>query len=130
MLKATKSKSVICFRRWSRKAYAVFCSLKREVTIGQLRFNVADRLLKKQKTSLRNEGRNLRSLLMSFLSDVPFITDDDWIDGLFEEDLLVLMVSADVDAANNYKLQITNRERIPVWGFSLFIFINDGYRKN
>ncbi|MFR9574116.1 MAG: TonB-dependent receptor [Rikenellaceae bacterium] len=36
MKKIQQSKSVACFRRWSRKSYSAFASLKREVTIGVL----------------------------------------------------------------------------------------------
>jgi hypothetical protein len=43
---------VICFRRWSRKRYAVFCSIGRCVSIRQLRKNVTEASLKKQKAAL------------------------------------------------------------------------------
>ncbi len=36
MNKTNREKSVACFRRWSRKSYSVFASLRREVTIGVL----------------------------------------------------------------------------------------------
>ncbi len=36
MKKILKPESVACFRRWSRKSYSAFASLKREVTIGVL----------------------------------------------------------------------------------------------
>lgn len=40
--------TVLRFRRWSRKAYAAFASIGRQVTIGCLRKNVADSALRKQ----------------------------------------------------------------------------------
>lgn len=43
---------VIYFRRWSRKGYAVFCSIGRCVSVRQLRKNVAEASLKKQKSAL------------------------------------------------------------------------------
>ncbi|MDR1224566.1 MAG: hypothetical protein LBL07_17060 [Tannerella sp.] len=50
MRKTTKiQQPVIYFRRWSRKAYAAFCSIGRCVSIGRLRKNVAEASLKKQK---------------------------------------------------------------------------------
>lgn len=39
------------FRQWSRKAYSVFCSLHRQVTIGQVGKSIAD-------ASLTKEGGN------------------------------------------------------------------------
>ncbi len=38
------------FRRWSRKGYAAFVSVRRAVTIGQLSANVSDRSLVKGST--------------------------------------------------------------------------------
>ncbi len=49
MRKRTNIKSIIRFRRWSRKKYAAFVSMGRCVTIGCLRKNVADSSLSKQK---------------------------------------------------------------------------------
>ncbi|MDR1097029.1 MAG: hypothetical protein LBL57_02745 [Tannerella sp.] len=50
MRKTTKiQQPVIYFRRWSRKAYAAFCSIGRCVSIGRLRKNVVEASLKKQK---------------------------------------------------------------------------------
>ena len=41
-------RSVLRFRRWSRKRYAAFISLKHTVTIGQLAIALADRFQQKQ----------------------------------------------------------------------------------
>jgi hypothetical protein len=38
--------SYIRFKRWSRKNYSIFCSLKREVNIGVLAKNIVDASLK------------------------------------------------------------------------------------
>ena len=40
------------FRKWSRKSYAVFSGLGKQITIGCLHKNVADSSLKKHKTGL------------------------------------------------------------------------------
>lgn len=37
------------FKRWSRKSYAIFCSIGRHVTIGNLKNIIADTLLRKQR---------------------------------------------------------------------------------
>lgn len=42
-------KKETCFRRWSRKAYAIFVSLGLCVTIGRLNIQVADSSLSKLK---------------------------------------------------------------------------------
>lgn len=42
------NKQVIRFRRWSRKGYAMFCSLGKCVTIGNLKKGIADMSLGKQ----------------------------------------------------------------------------------
>jgi hypothetical protein len=53
MRKVTQTQpSVIHFRRWSRKRYAVFCSIGRCVSIRQVNKSVSDASLKKQKPSL------------------------------------------------------------------------------
>lgn len=49
MRKQSSVKPAVRFRRWSRKAYAVFVSVKAYVTIGCLRTGTADSSLSKQK---------------------------------------------------------------------------------
>lgn len=49
MNKVYKYRQSIRFRRWSRKAYAIFCSVGRCVTIGCLSKAVVDSSLGKQK---------------------------------------------------------------------------------
>ncbi len=44
------------FRRWSRKSYALFCSVGRCVTIGFLRNGVADASLRKQANYAYSEA--------------------------------------------------------------------------
>ena len=44
-------KPVVRVRCWSRKGYAAFASLGRQVTIGQLHLNVTERSLSKQKAA-------------------------------------------------------------------------------
>ena len=50
------------FRRWSRRAWAVFASLGREVTIGTLRVQVTEKALEKtgRELMLMNEGKDLQ----------------------------------------------------------------------
>lgn len=48
MNKLYRGRQVLRFRRWSRKAYAVFCSLGKCVTIGTLKKGIADVSLGKQ----------------------------------------------------------------------------------
>lgn len=50
MHKKQANKKTIRFRRWSRKTYAAFASIGRQVTIGYLRKNVADSSLRKQNS--------------------------------------------------------------------------------
>ena len=50
MHKKKANKKTIRFRRWSRKTYAAFASIGRQVTIGYLRKNVADSSLRKQNS--------------------------------------------------------------------------------
>lgn len=57
MNRVYKYRQSLRFRRWSRKAYAVFCSVGRCVTIGCLSKAVADSSLSKQKgQTLANVG--------------------------------------------------------------------------
>ena len=44
-----RAQKAIRFLRWSRKAYAAFCSLHRNVTIGQVGKGIADASLSKAK---------------------------------------------------------------------------------
>lgn len=48
MYKLCPNKQTIRFRRWCRKAYAMFCSLGKCVTIGNLKKGIADVSLGKQ----------------------------------------------------------------------------------
>ncbi|MGL5785425.1 MAG: hypothetical protein ACRCX4_01195 [Bacteroidales bacterium] len=48
MMKKNNIRSIsIRFRRWSRKQYAVFCSLGKQISIGCLRRGIADQALRK-----------------------------------------------------------------------------------
>ena len=47
-MKKKRTSSTLRFRRWSHKAYAVFASMGRCVTIGQLAVHIADSSLQKQ----------------------------------------------------------------------------------
>ena len=44
--------TVVRFRRWSRKRYASFCSLGRQVTIGTLSADIADASLRKNRLGI------------------------------------------------------------------------------
>lgn len=48
MHKLYQNKQMTRFRRWCRKAYAMFCSLGKCVTIGNLKKGIADVSLEKQ----------------------------------------------------------------------------------
>lgn len=47
--KQTIIKSVIRFRRWSRKSYAIFIGLGKQISIGRLRCGIADQALRKNE---------------------------------------------------------------------------------
>lgn len=80
------------FRRWSRKAYAAFISIRQAVTIGQLTANVSERFRAKQESihgltlwanqslyeeettaesDLLNESLQTSALLWSLLTAIP-----------------------------------------------------------
>lgn len=52
MFKKSHTKFSLRFKHWSRKSYAAFKSIGRQVTIGRLKTVVADTLLGKQKNIL------------------------------------------------------------------------------
>lgn len=52
MKKITGHPQYIRFRRWSRKNYAIFCSLGKHVTIGMLQKEVTEISVRKQVNSL------------------------------------------------------------------------------
>lgn len=47
--KATSTNTVIRFRRWSRKSYAIFSGLGKQISIGRLRCGIADQALRKNE---------------------------------------------------------------------------------
>ncbi|MDF9830972.1 hypothetical protein [Parabacteroides sp. PF5-6] len=53
MKRTISHRTLIRFRRWSRKGYAVFSSLGRCVTIGALKKGLADASLKKQQSPVQ-----------------------------------------------------------------------------
>ena len=59
----------IRFRQWSRKGYAVFSSLGKQVCIGQLHYNVAEQSLSKQK-SVQNISSNIHMTLEELKNNV------------------------------------------------------------
>lgn len=54
--KQTIIKSVIRFRRWSRKSYAIFIGLGKQISIGRLRCGIADQAMRKNELIL---GRSM-----------------------------------------------------------------------
>lgn len=60
---------VLRFKRWSRKGYAAFMSLHRQVSIASLAVEISDRIGKKSST----QTTDLTSLLK--VSDALFVTD-------------------------------------------------------
>ncbi|WP_036865324.1 hypothetical protein [Porphyromonas sp. COT-108 OH2963] len=52
ILTHNRGSKALRFRRWSRKAYAVFMSVGRVVTIGTLHLSVAERLLQKSQNTI------------------------------------------------------------------------------
>lgn len=54
MMRKNKIKNFsIRFRRWSRKQYAVFCSLGKQISIGCLRRSITDQALRKNALILK-----------------------------------------------------------------------------
>ncbi len=51
------AKQQIVFRKWSRKSYAVFASLQREVQIGHLSFSICASLVSRGKSLISFESR-------------------------------------------------------------------------
>lgn len=75
---STKSNSTLRFQQWSRKGYAIFSSLGREVTIGQLHYNVAEQSLNKQKSIINNSfitNMTLEDLKSQVLMGVNITSD-------------------------------------------------------
>lgn len=52
-IRTQKSKQTIRFKRWSRKGYAIFSGLKKEVTIGETVTKISDKSLTKLKKNIR-----------------------------------------------------------------------------
>ena len=52
--RAISNKTKLCFCRWSRKNFAMFCSLGRHVVISKLKNSIADASLSKKKFSKNN----------------------------------------------------------------------------
>lgn len=52
---------VIRFKRWSRKGYAAFMSLHRQVSIGALAVEISDRIGKKSKVQILDDRALLRA---------------------------------------------------------------------
>lgn len=56
MHKTYRNRLAIRFRRWSRKRYAMFCSVGRQVTIGMLSKSVTEASLGKQRGVMTTEA--------------------------------------------------------------------------
>lgn len=54
-------KSRLIFRKWSRKSYAVFASLKKEVQIGHLSLSICESLVSRGKSFVSFDSRMLFS---------------------------------------------------------------------
>lgn len=79
MRKETTKKHVIRFRRWSRKAYSVFCSLHKHITIGVIYYKLTRTSIKKQSTFLETNVYKLLSCSFDFNKE-----------GFIEQELITL----------------------------------------
>lgn len=59
--KSPIAKQQLVFRKWSRKSYAVFASLQREVQIGHLSFYICESLVSRGKSFVGFASRMLFS---------------------------------------------------------------------
>lgn len=69
MEKQAINKTTIRFRRWSRKGYSIFYSLKKQVTIGVLDIKIATLSMKKQSKKILISILNLLSLDSESISE-------------------------------------------------------------
>jgi len=69
MRKQAINKTAIRFRRWSRKGYSIFYSLKKQVTIGVLDIKIATLSMKKQSKKVLISIFNLFSLDSESISE-------------------------------------------------------------
>lgn len=79
MRKETTKKHFIRFRRWSRKAYSVFFSLHKHITIGVIDFKITTSSIKKQSNFLETNVYKLLSCSFDFNKE-----------GLIEQELITL----------------------------------------
>ena len=75
---ANKNRSVR-FRRWSRKAYAVFASLGKAISIGNLRIEMAGQTLL----------RGFESITKIFADDIDEASESEDLGSVFPADVLV-----------------------------------------
>lgn len=79
------NKHTIRFRRWSRKGYAMFYSLGKCVTIGNLKKGIADVSLGKQA-----------NVCTSFSVCLPFVqedrAEDEWDEGMIPSEYLLQLL--------------------------------------
>lgn len=62
--KTTCKHNPLYFQRWSRKGYAAFCSLGREVTIGHVAKSITEVSLSKQKGTCATDASAIACLLI------------------------------------------------------------------
>lgn len=92
-MRKNKSTRIIRFRRWSRKNYAAFASIGKEVTIGTLPKDVADSSLRKQtdvqKKNLSNPNpMNIEQLKQRVLAGGDISPEEAlWLAGAPKEEL-------------------------------------------
>lgn len=113
---------MIRFRRWSRKGYAMFCSLGKCVTIGNLKKGIADASLNKQANTC-----------VAFVC--PFAREDDaekqGDEGLAPSEFMLQLLaieSLQPKVADKYSFSKTNNlrfwaERVRDASFRLFYFL-------
>ncbi|MGL5319170.1 MAG: hypothetical protein ACRC9Q_10860 [Bacteroidales bacterium] len=82
---------VIRFRRWSRKSYAIFCGLGKQISIGRLSCGIADLALSKNQ---RLAGKT------DLLSTSSYPNPHEFSDSDHEEHLVLTLLS-DVCMAEN-----------------------------
>jgi hypothetical protein len=75
MNQSAQIKSKLCFSRWSRKSYALFSCLGKEVTIGVLKYKLADSCVQIRKKQEDINISQTRELKIEREEEIPLLPD-------------------------------------------------------
>ncbi len=119
----------LVFRRWSRKAYAIFVSLKKEVTIAKVAKSIVEKSLSKGKSLQKNTLELFNKInIFTYEEEDNFILTEIIAD--LEWDNCIYTLPTEEKKENFFTYIIIKNQVITIIRYSLILFLKQIKKQN